>query len=327
MLMSHSSASIFKSANNALLAQRVSSINSIANICQQFNKLRSGDPVPVTQSSRRSSLDISTPSGGSAGSTSSEELAANRRTAMSNPNYCIDEANLPDILQALSLNSCLSSPGSNYCQASLGYGGSCLDKDTLQFAKFAARLQLPPVYSDFWYQPSLLNQRHLESFIKKLFTAVDHDVTRLAFGFVGYAYKQGTADTRGSLVKPIVQHLMDSGAAQIKIWDPLAPATAIRRDILHQHDPGYRLCMCTGIEEVFKHCAVVVVVNECEELTKASEEDWKRIGDSMGLGVPRVVFDPRNCLRPENYGNSHGIRFEQMGRAKGLSRNELQCSK
>ena len=306
--MSHSSACMFKLANNALLAQRIGSVNSIAAICQKFNTRLLELPADADNSYGSSSGEL----------TPSEDSVSDHQVAKPNDKLHTAEANIADILEALSLNSRLSTRGTNYFQISLGCGGSCLTKDTLQFAKLAESLGLSHLHSDFWRSIPQVNTARLSDIIRTLLPAVGGDLFRLIFGFVGYAYKAGTADTRGSLVQLLAQRLLDDGAAQIKIWDPLVDAAAVKRDVLekYKHKGSSFVHVCRFAAEAFTDCSAVIVVNDLKAVTRRNEEFWYLIGKSMR--GPKIVFDPRNCLTPEDYGDSHGIRFEQMGRARAV---------
>lgn len=344
LTMSHSSASLFKLANNALLAQRVSSVNSIALMCENLN---SQNECRGELGERKLSLKNGTNSQNNGGA--SEKNGASKR---GDEQVKITEADINDITRALNMNPRLSSPGSNYFQPGVGFGGSCLRKDSMQLADLAHSLGLSFAHRSFWDQTCTVNAEQVETFVNRVFTTLhseDIELKNIIVGILGYAYKAGTGDARGTLTKAIVQRLtVDSKIKEVRIYEPHMTADRIEKDLTAVEEGGGDQCngsgspvngqtrrnppdsdrgnegknpirICTSMTETCLGASILIVTTAEPEFIHggvAARTHWSKIFTAMR--PPRVVFDGRNCLDADTLAQI-GFKVVQVGRGGKFS--------
>ncbi|KRY55404.1 UDP-glucose 6-dehydrogenase [Trichinella britovi] len=132
--------------------------------------------------------------------------------------------------------------GSKFLEASVGFGGSCFQKDILNLVYLCESLNLEEC-AEYWNQANfrllhafvflkiiLLNdwqrRRFAKNIIEKLFNTV-HDKS---VAILGFSFKKNTGDARESSASYICRYLLDEGA-KLNIYDPKVPKSAIFRDL------------------------------------------------------------------------------------------------
>ncbi|KRY55403.1 UDP-glucose 6-dehydrogenase [Trichinella britovi] len=119
--------------------------------------------------------------------------------------------------------------GSKFLEASVGFGGSCFQKDILNLVYLCESLNLEEC-AEYWNQIILLNdwqrRRFAKNIIEKLFNTV-HDKS---VAILGFSFKKNTGDARESSASYICRYLLDEGA-KLNIYDPKVPKSAIFRDL------------------------------------------------------------------------------------------------
>ena len=166
------SSELSKLTANAFLAQRVSSINSLSELCEATG------------------------------------------------------ANVQEVAKAIGMDSRI---GPNFLQVSVGFGGSCFQKDILNLVYIAKSLGLNEV-ADYWNQVIVMNIHQRDRFAKNIIKTLYSTVSGKKITFLGWAFKKDTNDTRESAAIYVADSLIDE-EAKINVYDPKVTASQIQTDI------------------------------------------------------------------------------------------------
>lgn len=231
------SSELSKLTANAFLAQRVSSINSLSELCEATG------------------------------------------------------ANVQEVAKAIGMDSRI---GSKFLQVSVGFGGSCFQKDILNLVYIAKSLGLNEV-ADYWHQVILMNNHQRDRFAKNIIKTLYNTVNGKTIAFLGWAFKKDTNDTRESAAIYVADLLMDEQAT-IKVYDPKVTATQMQSDINYLNTRSEKQNTKYLKTENDPYAAMegahaIAVLTEWDEFKKY---DWQRIYN--GMQKPAFVFDGRNVL-------------------------------
>ena len=231
------SSELSKLTANAFLAQRVSSINSLSELCEATG------------------------------------------------------ANVQEVAKAIGMDSRI---GSKFLQVSVGFGGSCFQKDILNLVYIAKSLGLNEV-ADYWHQVILMNNHQRDRFAKNIIKTLYNTVNGKTIAFLGWAFKKDTNDTRESAAIYVADLLMDEQAI-IKVYDPKVTATQMQSDINYLNTRSEKQNTKYLKTENDPYAAMegahaIAVLTEWDEFKKY---DWQRIYN--GMQKPAFVFDGRNVL-------------------------------
>ena len=125
------------------------------------------------------------------------------------------EADVDEVATAIGMDSRI---GSKFLKSSVGFGGSCFQKDILNLVYIAKSLGLDEV-SEYWNQVIKINDYQKERFAKKIMTSLFDTVSGKKITLLGWAFKKNTNDTRESAAIYIADILIENGA-QICVYDP-----------------------------------------------------------------------------------------------------------
>ena len=248
------SSELSKLVANAFLAQRVSSINAISELCE------------------------------------------------------VTEANIEDISKAIGADSRI---GSKFLNASVGFGGSCFQKDILNLVYISKSLGLNEV-SEYWEQVIKMNNHQRNRFAKKIIKNLFGTVSGKKITLLGWAFKKDTNDTRESAAIYIADKLIEEGAI-ISVYDPKVNKQQMFNDInylnsrpeveneklLKYYDNPYDAC---------KDSHAIAIVTEWDEFI---DYDWNMIFEKATK--PVSIFDGRNIIEKEKV---QSIGFNYFGTGK-----------
>ncbi|WP_312330816.1 nucleotide sugar dehydrogenase [Sphingobacterium sp.] len=234
------SSELSKLVANAFLAQRVSSINAISELCE------------------------------------------------------VTGANVDEVSRAIGHDSRI---GPKFLKASVGFGGSCFQKDILNLVYIARSYNLTAV-ADYWEQVIILNDHQKLRFAEKIIQTMYNTVNGKKIAFLGWAFKKDTNDTRESAAIYVADHLLDE-EAQLVVYDPKVTAEQIYKDLdyLKTRSPEDNRRLVTVVNdpyEALQDAHAVAVLTEWDEFRSY---DWKQIKHMMKK--PSFVFDGRKLLDSE----------------------------
>ena len=217
-------------------------------------------------------------------------------------------ANIDDVAKAIGTDSRI---GPKFLKASVGFGGSCFQKDILNLVYICKSLGLDEA-ADYWEQVIIMNNHQRSRFAKQIVTSLYGTVAGKKIGFLGWAFKKDTNDTRESAAIYIADNLIEE-QAQIQVFDPKVTATQMYSDLnalnsrtelknskfLEVHDTPYK---------ALKGTHAIAVITEWDEF---KAYDWQKIYE--GMLKPAFVFDGRNILDKDHLA-SIGFIYNAIGK-------------
>ncbi|WP_367210741.1 nucleotide sugar dehydrogenase [Sphingobacterium sp. R2] len=238
------SSELSKLVANAFLAQRVSSINAISELCE------------------------------------------------------VTGANVDEVSRAIGHDSRI---GPKFLKASVGFGGSCFQKDILNLVYIARSYNLTAV-ADYWEQVIILNDHQKLRFAEKIIQTMYNTVNGKKIAFLGWAFKKDTNDTRESAAIYVADHLLDE-EAQLVVYDPKVTAEQIYKDLDYlktrsSEDNRRLVTVVNDPYEALEDAHAVAVLTEWDEFRSY---DWEAIKHMMKK--PSFVFDGRKLLNSEQLKN------------------------
>jgi UDPglucose 6-dehydrogenase len=225
------SSELAKLASNAMLAQRISSINSLSALCEKTG------------------------------------------------------ANIDELSKAIGMDHRI---GPHFLKASVGFGGSCFQKDILNLVYLCKYYGLDEV-AEYWHQVVKINDYQKDRFAQKIIDHFKGDLTGKTIAILGWAFKANTNDSRESPAIYVAEKLCYAGA-RILIYDPMVIKKAILSDIEFYWK----------LNHIDLYRSKIINVETLEELTKSSEIDayailteWKEFR-IIYSNDSKVIFDGRN---------------------------------
>jgi len=249
------SSELSKLTANAFLAQRVSSINAISELCEATG------------------------------------------------------ADVEEVAKAIGTDSRI---GSKFLKASVGFGGSCFQKDILNMVYISRSYQLNEV-ADYWEQVIRMNDHQKFRFAKKIIKNLYNTVSGKKLAFLGWAFKKDTNDTRESAAIYVADHLLNE-RANIVVFDPKVSAEKVYADLdyLNTRSSDENRSLVTVVNDPYEACKGAHAVAILTEWDEFKILNWEQIHDLMLK--PANLFDGRNILEPSKM-NEIGFRFQAIGKS------------
>jgi UDPglucose 6-dehydrogenase len=225
------------------------------------------------------------------------KLAANaflaQRVSSINAMSAICEATGADVGELANAIGKDSRIGPKFLNASVGFGGSCFQKDILNMVYLAESLNLREV-ADYWRQVITMNDFQERRFSIRIIKRLFNTLAGKKIAILGFAFKKDTGDTRESPAIYICQHLLAEGAA-LCIYDPKVKEDQIFRDLKDVcTDSAVVDRLVTRVADPYEamlEAHAVVVLTEWDEF---KTYDYERVYKSMPK--PACIFDGRRCL-------------------------------
>lgn len=200
-------------------------------------------------------------------------------------------ADVNEVARAIGMDSRI---GSKFLKASVGFGGSCFQKDILNLVYIAKSYGLNEV-ADYWEQVIIMNDYQKRRFSNKIVQTLYNTVADKKITFLGWAFKKDTNDTRESAAIYVADDLINE-QAKISVYDPKVSRNKILSDLdyLETRDSSNNASAVLTFENAYEACKgahAVAILTEWDEFVKY---DWQKIYDSMHK--PAFVFDGRNIL-------------------------------
>ena len=99
--------------------------------------------------------------------------------------------------------------GSSFLKTSVGFGGSCFQKDILNLVYIARSLKLDKV-ADYWEQILIINRHQRDRFSKKIILAIEQKQLQNNVLILGWAFKKNTNDSRESAAIYVADNLLNN---------------------------------------------------------------------------------------------------------------------
>jgi len=249
------SSELSKLVANAFLAQRISSINSISELCEKTG------------------------------------------------------ADVDEVAKAIGMDSRI---GNKFLQTSVGFGGSCFQKDILNLVYIARSIGLNEV-ADYWNHVILINNHQRKRFAKRILNSLYNTVSGKKITFLGWAFKKNTNDTRESASIYVADLLLDE-MANIDVYDPQVSAYQIYTDLnlLASRSENQNKRLLKVSKDPYEACKKAHGIAILTEWDEFKELDWKKIYHNMNK--PAFIFDGRNILDKSKIENI-GFVYKAIGKS------------
>jgi UDPglucose 6-dehydrogenase len=200
-------------------------------------------------------------------------------------------ANVNEVARAIGMDSRI---GSKFLKASVGFGGSCFQKDILNLVYIAKSYGLHEV-ANYWEQVIIMNDHQKRRFSSNIVQTLYNTVSGKKITFLGWAFKKDTNDTRESAAIYVADDLINENAT-IAVYDPKVSRKKVLSDLneLQTRDAAANENSIESFAAPYEACKdahAIAVLTEWDEFT---DYDWQGIYDSMQK--PAFVFDGRNVL-------------------------------
>ena len=196
--------------------------------------------------------------------------------------------------------------GPKFLKASVGFGGSCFQKDILNLAYLCEKFGLPEVAA-YWESVVKMNDWQKHRFASRIVSALYNSVADKKIAVLGFAFKKDTNDTRESAAIAVCRDLLGE-QANVVVYDPKVPAAEIRHDVLGTGNDDPRLTVAASAYEAAAGAHALAVVTEWDEFKRL---DFAAIYAAMAK--PAFVFDGRNIL---DLGKLRALGFRASGIGK-----------
>jgi len=193
-------------------------------------------------------------------------------------------ANVSEVAHAIGVDSRI---GPKFLKASVGFGGSCFQKDILNLVYLCRSFGLPEV-AEYWHQVIVMNDWQKKRFATNMVSSMFNTVSGKKVTILGFAFKKDTGDTRETPAIDVCKSLMSEKAA-LSIYDPKVTREQMYLDL------GKDAIDKISIEEdVYVACSgshAIAILTEWDEFKTL---DYQRIYDSMQK--PAFIFDGRSLI-------------------------------
>merc|ERR1712228_1130308 len=173
--------------------------------------------------------------------------------------------------------------GNKFLNASVGFGGSCFQKDILNLVYICESLGLVEVAA-YWNQVIVMNDYQKERFAKYVVKSLFNTIAEKRICILGFAFKKNTGDTRETASVYVAKHLLKEHA-KLSIYDPQVPDEQIKYSFEN------RVSLYKNAYDACQGAHAVLVLTEWDEFkTLDFEKIYKR------MTKPAFIFDGRNIL-------------------------------
>lgn len=200
-------------------------------------------------------------------------------------------ADVNEVARAIGMDSRI---GPKFLKASVGFGGSCFQKDILNLVYIAKSYGLNEV-ADYWEQVIIINDHQKRRFSNNIVQTLYNTVADKKITFLGWAFKKDTNDTRESAAIYIANDLINE-QAKIVVYDPKVSRNKILADLnyLETRSSEENSNSIITFDDPYQSCEKAHAIAVLTEWDEFIGYDWQKIYNSMQK--PAFVFDGRNIL-------------------------------
>ena len=202
--------------------------------------------------------------------------------------------------------------GPKFLKSSVGFGGSCFQKDILNLVYICRSMGMDEV-ANYWEQVIIMNDYQKKRFADKIINTLYNTVAEKKITFLGWAFKKDTNDTRETAAMYVANHLMDD-LANIHAFDPKVSPGQMYEDLNYlgsrsEDENKALLNVEKDPYEATEGAHAIAILTEWDEFR---DYDWQKIYDNMKK--PAFIFDGRNILDAEKL-NTIGFKLYQIGKS------------
>ena len=208
--------------------------------------------------------------------------------------------------------------GSKFLKASVGFGGSCFQKDILNLVYLCQQYGLDEV-ADYWQGVISINDYQKNRFANRIQQALFNTVNGKKIAFWGWAFKKDTNDTRESAAIYVADQLLSEGA-EIVVYDPKVSLARMQMDLQTlleyrgetETDINGKLAKLYSVDSAAAACTKAHALAVITEWDVFQTQDFETIYTQMEK--PAFVFDGRKILN-HNQLQSIGFTAYEIGKA------------
>merc|ERR1719198_2027166 len=193
-------------------------------------------------------------------------------------------ANVSEVAHAIGVDSRI---GPKFLKSSVGFGGSCFQKDILNLVYLCTSFGLQEV-ADYWHQVILMNDWQKKRFATNMVSSMYNTVSGKKISILGFAFKKDTGDTRETPAIDVCKALI-AEKAKIAIYDPKVSREQIYLDLGKESMDKIHI-----EDDVYIACAGAHAIAILTEWDVFKTLDYQKIFNSMSK--PAFIFDGRNIL-------------------------------
>jgi len=216
-------------------------------------------------------------------------------------------ADVDEVARAIGSDSRI---GPKFLKSSVGFGGSCFQKDILNLVYLCESFNLPEAAA-YWRSVVTMNDWQKSRFVEKIVRNLYNTVNGKRIAILGFAFKKDTNDTRESAAINIVRDLVAENA-HVVIYDPRVDKETIHRDLLEVGVPrdiiDFNIEIASDPYTAAKGAHALATLTEWDEFRTL---DLPRIYDLMLK--PAFIFDGRAVL-PIAALKAHGFHAFVIGK-------------
>ncbi len=238
------SSELSKLASNAMLAQRISSINALSALCEKT------------------------------------------------------DADIDEVSMAIGMDHRI---GPKFLKASVGFGGSCFQKDILNLVYLCRNYGLNEV-AEYWHQVIKINNYQRNRFAEKIIKKLNNNLIEKKISLLGWSFKKDTNDSRESSAIYVADKLLNQGA-EINIYDPMVDKNKVYLDLKTLWESrGFsesiidnlfnNVVVHNNYLSSMKDTSAIAIITEWDEF---KEIDWEII-KTITKNSP-TIFDGRRIIK------------------------------
>ena len=216
-------------------------------------------------------------------------------------------ADVDEVALAVGMDSRI---GPKFLKASVGFGGSCFQKDLLNLVYLCDSFNLPHV-AEYWRQVVHLNDWQKTRFVEKIVHTLYNTVNGKRIAILGFAFKKDTNDTRESAAIQVCRDLLHE-RAHLAIYDPQVSPTTIHEDLIAAGVSAELVAsnveICTDPYSSANGAHALATLTEWDEFRTL---DLPRLYDLMLK--PAFIFDGR-AVMPADALTGHGFKVFAIGK-------------
>jgi UDPglucose 6-dehydrogenase len=208
-------------------------------------------------------------------------------------------ADVDEIANAIGKDSRI---GNKFLKSSVGFGGSCFQKDILNLVYLCKYYNLPEV-ADYWEGVIKINDYQKNRFAHNIIKSLFNTVSGKKIAFLGWAFKKDTNDTRESAAIYVADELLKENA-EIHIYDPKVSKQQIITDIKYLQEHKEYCMQNVSMDDIERlvfvydnpydamHSAHAVAI--LTEWNEFKAYDWEKVYNNMFK--PAFLFDGRDIM-------------------------------
>jgi UDPglucose 6-dehydrogenase len=218
-------------------------------------------------------------------------------------------ADVDEVARAIGMDSRI---GPKFLKSSVGFGGSCFQKDILNLVYLCESFGLPHV-SEYWRQVVHLNDWQKTRFVEKIVRTLYNTVNSKRIAILGFAFKKDTNDTRESAAIHVCRDLLNE-RAHLAIYDPRVSEQTIKEELAYAGVSPELIAsnieICKDPYQAVTGAHALATLTEWDEFRTL---DFPRIYELMLK--PAFVFDGRAVLPPAVL-KAHGFEAFIIGKGQ-----------